>query len=100
MRRYCRRTTALAARDMDDEVLLLDMHSNRIHQLNPTASFIWRQLVAPVSVEEVAASLVRAFQIGPEVAARDAADALERLKGLDLILESDEQDETKVKDLS
>jgi hypothetical protein len=84
---------------MDDEVLLLDMHSNRIHQLNPTASFVWRKLAAPVSVDEMAGLMVRAFQISPEVAARDAADALERFKELELILDSDDQDETKL-DLS
>ncbi len=99
MPKYCRRTTALAVRDVDDEVLVLDMEANRIHQLNPTASFIWRQLAAPVSVDEVAASLVQAFQVDPTVAARDAADAVERLKGLGLVLQPDAADEEKVKDL-
>ena len=33
---------AVISREIDDELLVLDTESNRIHQLNRTAGVIWR----------------------------------------------------------
>jgi len=76
------------AREVVDDMLLLDTESGEIHQLNPTASFIWRNCEEATSVEGLAGLLASAFDVAQDVAARDVEDALERLRALNLLVES------------
>jgi len=58
-----RRVDSLMVREVDGELLLLDTSSNRIHQLNRTASFIWQRCDDVGSEAELAAELAVEFDV-------------------------------------
>jgi hypothetical protein len=80
-----RRREGIMVRDVVGDMLLLDTESGEIHQLNETASFIWRNCEEAPSVESLAGMLASAFDVGHDVAARDIEDALGRLRALNLL---------------
>jgi hypothetical protein len=87
--KYLRRRTALAIRDLGDELLVLDIKRNRIHQLNRTASFIWHNCEGPSSVEDIAAAMVQAFDVANDTAMADVERVLGQLQELDLVMGAD-----------
>jgi hypothetical protein len=48
-------------RQLDEEWVLFDPVADRLHTLNLTAAFVWAHLSGEATVEEVAASVSRAF---------------------------------------
>ena len=82
-----RRRKAVLAREVEDGMLLLDTESERIHQLNQTASFIWKTCDEVDSSEEIAALLAKQFDIDEGVAARDVIEMLSKLRSLNLIVD-------------
>jgi hypothetical protein len=82
-----RRLKAVLAREVEDGMLLLDTESDRIHQLNQTASFIWKTCDEAASSEEIAALLAKQFDIDEAVAARDVIEMLSKLRSLNLIVD-------------
>jgi hypothetical protein len=83
-----KRQETLMMREVDQEVLLLDLESDRIHQLNQTASFIWRLCDEVDSVEEIAARLAAEFEVEEDVAQKDVIETLDTLRGLKLLLDT------------
>jgi hypothetical protein len=82
-----RRLDALAVREVDDDLLLLDTASNRIHQLNRTASQIWR-LCDSTRPDSIAAELARDYDVDEEQALSDVISTLETFRSLNLVVES------------
>jgi hypothetical protein len=82
----CNRLGSVVVREVDGEVLLLDIESNQIHQLNETASFIWRNCRDAASVLEITRSLAGKFDVDEETAAKDVAAVLDKLQTLNLII--------------
>lgn len=80
-----RRDDSIMTREVDGEIVVLDVKSNRVHQLNATASFVWRQCVEGADPDEIAARLAEAFDVAIEVARRDTQTVLEALRQLRLI---------------
>jgi len=70
------RETGLLVREVDGEVLVLDTEADRIHQLNASASFIWRQLANGASAEEIAEHLANEFDVVEHQVQRDVAEIL------------------------
>ncbi len=58
-----RRVNGVMEREVDGEIFLLDTESNLIHQLNRTASFIWRKCQERASVGEIAEVLAKEFDV-------------------------------------
>ena len=83
-----RRLGAVMVREVDNEVLLLDTESDRIHQLNGIASFIWRWCDEARSPEEIAALVASEFDVDKDVALRDVIETLARLRALNLLTEA------------
>jgi hypothetical protein len=73
-------------REVDREILLLDTESDQIHQLNQTASFIWRRCDEAASAEEIAALLATEFEVEEDTALKDVVEVLGKLRALNLIL--------------
>ena len=67
------RKEGLLVREVDGEVLVLDTESDRIHQLNVSASFIWHQLAAGAPVDEIAKGLAIEFNVDDDTAYRDVS---------------------------
>lgn len=82
------RADAVMVREIENEFLLLDTESNRIHQLNRTASFIWRRCEGAASPATIAAELAMEFDVDEERALNDVHRTLNTLRSLALIAES------------
>jgi len=73
------------SREVNGETLVLDPRAEVIHQLNPTATFIWQQARSGNSTERIAAALTQEYAVELEIADRDVATTLARLKAIDLL---------------
>ena len=73
------------SREVNGETLVLDGRAELIHQLNPTASFIWQQAQSGSTADGIAAALAEQYDVDLETAHRDVAATLARLKELNLV---------------
>lgn len=80
-----RRDESITVREIDGEILVLDMRSNQVHQLNRTASFIWNRCGEGLMPEAIAAALVREFEVDDETARRDVEETLYKLRSVKLL---------------
>ena len=85
MNRLRKRSGSLVVREVCDGILLLDMEAGKIHQLNATAGFIWRQCDGVASAADIAASVAREYGVEEGAAARDVEMALSKLRALNLV---------------
>ena len=74
------------SREVNGEMLVLDGRAELIHQLNPTATFIWQQAQSGSAATVIAAALAEQYDIDLETAHRDVAATLARLKELNLVI--------------
>lgn len=80
-----RHDESLTVREVDGEILVLDTGSNRIHQLNPTASFIWRMCEQGAAPEAIASALAAEFAVDERTALEDVVKTLADLRSLNLL---------------
>ena len=64
------------AQEVDNEILILDRKANKIHQLNDTASFIWKQSDGSNTISSIIESLVSVFEVSTEEAEKDVLDTI------------------------
>ncbi|UCE89722.1 MAG: PqqD family protein [Pseudomonadota bacterium] len=89
---FYRQCSNITSQTVDDEALLLDVETNQIHQLNPTACFIWSQCDGSTSVEQIADIVVERFEVERSAAINDIERILQQLDDLKLIERISEQD--------
>jgi hypothetical protein len=70
---------------IDGEVLVLDRHSDLIHQLNPTASYIWDRCDGQSSVADIAHQLAAMFDVDITIATQDVMTTIVKLHNLGLL---------------
>lgn len=75
----------IRVREVGEEMLVLDDRNGQIHQLNTTASFIWRQFDGNTTVSAITERLVDQFQVDDVVAADDVMAIVDRLRELNLL---------------
>ena len=80
-----RRAVAAETLLLDDEALLLDPRTDRIHQLNPQASVIWSVLDGEGTVGDLVDDLADAFAVSPDVVRDDVHRLVEQLAAFDLL---------------
>ena len=80
-----RHLDSVMVREVDGELLLLDTNSNRIHQLNRTASFIWERCDKVASSAELATELALEFDVETGQALNDVTETLDTLCSLELV---------------
>ena len=80
-----RREEYLAVREVDGEILVLDTLSNQIHQLNRTASFIWRMCEARAAPAAIVAAFAAEYAVDADTAQEDVMETLCRLRSLNLL---------------
>jgi len=83
-----KRLDAVMVREVDPEVLLLDTEADQIHQLNQTASFIWRRCEEVGSAEELAALVAAEFDVEQDLILNDVVETLDQLRALKLIVDA------------
>jgi hypothetical protein len=80
-----KRRSDLNARVVDGEMVVLDRRSERIHQLNQTACFIWDRCDGDRSLEQIADGMIEAFEVDEETATRDVVATVKQFAELGLL---------------
>lgn len=83
-----RKLTAVTIREVDRDLLVLDSEAQRIHQLNQTASFIWRCCDIAPSAESIARILATEYEVDEHIALQDVIETLDRLRDLNLVVDA------------
>jgi hypothetical protein len=78
----------MIVREVDGALLILDTASNHIHQLNETASIVWRMRREGAAPRDIAAILADEFAVEEDQALADVHDLLQRLESLHLLTPS------------
>jgi Coenzyme PQQ synthesis protein D (PqqD) len=76
----------VAWREVDDEVVLLDLRTSMYWSLNGAAAVLWVALADGSSLEELSLRLVTEYGLDPATARRDAWKFLESCLKEDLLL--------------
>ncbi len=78
-------SVGMIVREVDGELLILDTVSNHIHQLNETASVVWRMRRDGATPQAIAAILAADFAVDEAQALTDVHTTLQRLESLNLL---------------
>ena len=73
------------AKRVDDEIVLVHLETNRIYELNRTASFLWDALAAGTTQAELEDRLALEFAVDPEQLAGEIDELLRRFTSEQLI---------------
>jgi hypothetical protein len=79
----------LAVEYIDDDLVVLDKKLGQIHQLNSTASIVWKGIAAGNNWRTIATSLVERFDVSGDTAIVDVKKVVDQFRTLKL-LESDQ----------
>jgi hypothetical protein len=81
-----RHRPGLSVRLVDGELVILDRDTQKIHQLNSTASFVWNRLAEESDLADVARELSSLFEVEENVALEDVRRIVEKLTELQLLV--------------
>lgn len=79
------RRSDLLYREVDNEIVVLDRHSEKIHQLNESAAYIWKHCDGRHSAPEIARLLTEVYDIPVSVAEPDVMRTVNDLAMLGLL---------------
>ena len=79
------RTQDIAWKQIDDEIVILDLRTHRYLSLNHSGTVLWPQLVAGASRQQLVDALVDAYRVPPVQAATDLERLLAQLSERDLL---------------
>jgi hypothetical protein len=86
-KRYLLRSSAIAARALDDEMMVMSATSSTLFTLNEVATVIWEAADGVTPLDEIVTKKVCAqYDIAPEVALKDANTFVEQLAEHGLLL--------------
>jgi hypothetical protein len=90
-KRYVDRSTAIAARVLGDETMVMSARNSTLFTLDEVATVIWESADGATPLEEIVANKIcTQYDITPEIALRDAEDLVEQLAEHGLLLLSDQ----------
>jgi hypothetical protein len=90
-KRYLARSTAIAARVLGDETMVMSATNSTLFTLDEVATVIWESADGATSLEEIVANKIcTQYDVTPEIALRDAEGFVEELAEHDLMLLSDQ----------
>lgn len=88
---YIARSTAIAARMLGGEMMIMSAVDSTFFTLNEVGTVIWQAADGHTPLSEIVEQRVcEEFEIEPEVAQRDAADFVSRLSQHGILLVSDQ----------
>jgi hypothetical protein len=87
MTKLLRRRDGISVREVDGELLILDTDTNKVHQLNETASFVWRNIENAGSAEALEGLLAERYAAQPDRLVEDVREIVRRLVVLGLVFE-------------
>lgn len=77
----------LAHREIDGSVYIVDAAGSRLHRLNGTGSFIWKNLASGKTPRSIAAALREEFEVSGEEAFSDTENFIRELERSGLLEE-------------
>lgn len=75
-----KRRSDINYRTIDGETVILNRAEGRLHQLNPTASFIWDCCDGNSNIVEIIDRLAGAYEVEPSTARKDVEEVLLKLR--------------------
>jgi hypothetical protein len=88
--KYIKPSRNIAARMLDDEMIVMSVRDSAVYSLNAIASVIWSAADGLTPLREIVASkIVPEFEVEPEVAYRDALELVEELARQGILLVAD-----------
>jgi len=70
----------LAWREIEGDVVIISPEDSLLHELNTTASFVWKQLDGGRDLTEIARLLAEEFDVAPEQALADTRELIALLE--------------------
>ena len=67
---------ALAWREIDGEIVIISPEDSVVHELNSTATFLWKQIDGERGAIQLAGMLAREFEVDLETAQADTSELL------------------------
>jgi hypothetical protein len=90
-KRYVARSTAIAARVLGDETMVMSATNSTLFTLDEVATVIWESADGATPLEEIVANKICAqYDVTPEIALRDAERLVEELAEHGLVRLSDQ----------
>ena len=90
-KRYIAKSTAIAARALGDELIIMSATNSTLFTLNEVAMAIWEAADGVTPLEDiVTARISEQYEVTPEIALKDAEDVVAELAGHGLLVISDE----------
>jgi Coenzyme PQQ synthesis protein D (PqqD) len=80
-----KRRSDLNYRTIDGETLILNRKDGRLHQLNPTASFIWDCCDGNSNIADITERLAGAYEVDSSTARKDVEEVLSNLRNSNLL---------------
>lgn len=88
--KYIKPSRDIAARMLDDEMIVMSVRDSKVFSLNSTASVIWSAADGATPLSEIVArKVVPEFEVDPEVAYQDALALVEELAQEGILLLAD-----------
>ncbi len=87
--RYIARSSAIAARMLGGEMMIMSSVDSTFYTLNEVATVIWQAADGRTPLSEIVSALVSQFEVEPEVALRDAQQFVDDLSPHGILLVSD-----------
>ncbi len=78
----------LAWREIEGDVMIISPEDSVVHELNDTASFIWKQANGKRTATEIALLLAAEYEVSPETALADTEELVAQLEAKRLLLSS------------
>ncbi|HVP50743.1 MAG TPA: PqqD family protein [Terriglobales bacterium] len=90
MPKYIAHSSAIAARKLGEEMIIMSAVDSTLFTLNPVATAIWQAADGRTPLSDIVATAVCSeFDVSPEIAYRDAEELVEQLAGHGILLVSD-----------
>ena len=83
--RVPKRRSDLNYKTIDGETLILNREEGRLHQLNPTASFIWDCCDGNSDIAEIIDRLAATYEVDYSTARKDVEEVLSNLRNSKLL---------------
>ncbi|MEW6776685.1 MAG: PqqD family protein [Bdellovibrionota bacterium] len=75
-----RQNQSVAWREIGGEAVLVDSRGGKLLVLNPTGSFLWKEIESPQTLSQLAGALAGAFEVNLETASADVGGFLKTLE--------------------
>jgi len=88
---YPTRSAALAARELAGEMMIMSATDSTLFSLNETATLIWQAADGKTSLAEIVErTICDEYYVEPEIAYSDAAELVEKLAQLGILILSEQ----------